>query len=147
MYLENWPKTRSALNWYALTVFLLRILSRRAVALGMTASAFMTLRALEARSTQSRAWGAKVKWVSSVTLRILGVLFGGATASPTLIWGWSRDWWVSEVNSVTLDFWRAMASCLPSAHLTKEEHCWFALVSASTKSGVGVRGESLGLRG
>ena len=31
----------------------------------------MTLRALEAHSTQSWAWGPKVKWVSSVTPRIL----------------------------------------------------------------------------
>ena len=35
--------------------------------------AFMTLRAFEACSTQSRAWGPKVKWVSSVTPKILGV--------------------------------------------------------------------------
>ena len=34
--------------------------------------AFMTLRALEISSAHSRAWGPKVKWVSSVTPRILG---------------------------------------------------------------------------
>ena len=46
------------------------------------AKAFMTLRGLDTRSTQSRALGPKVKWVSSVTPRILGVLFSGATESP-----------------------------------------------------------------
>ena len=65
----------------------------------------MTLRALEERSTQSRVWGPKLKWVSSVTPRILVVLFGGVTASPIRTWMWSRDWWVSDVNRVTLDFW------------------------------------------
>ena len=38
---------------------------------------------------------------------------------------------VSEVNSVMVDFWGAMASCLPSAHLAREEHSWFAIASAS----------------
>ena len=70
---------------------------------------FSHRRALQAHSTQSRAWGPKVKWVSSVTPRTLGVLFSGATS-----WWWSRDWWVSEVNSGTLDFWRALAI---SSHL------------------------------
>ena len=31
----------------------------------------------------------KVKWVSSVTPRILGVLFSGATTSPIRTWGWN----------------------------------------------------------
>ena len=44
----------------------------------------------------------------------------------------NQDWWVSEVNSVTLDFWAALASCFPSASLTKVEQSWIALASAST---------------
>ena len=47
--------------------------------------AFMTSRALEARSTQSWAWEPKLKWVSSVTPSILRVLFKGATASTIRI--------------------------------------------------------------
>ena len=73
-----------------------------------------------------------MKWVSSVTPRILGVLFNGVTTSVIHTWGWSRNWWVSEVNGVMQDFWGAMASCLPSAHLTSREQSWFALASAST---------------
>ena len=45
------------------------------------AKAFMTLMAFPARLIQSRASGPKVKWVSSVTPRILGVLFSGTTLS------------------------------------------------------------------
>ena len=90
---------------------------------------FTTLRALETRSTQARAWGPKVKWVSSVTTRILGVMFNKA----------SRDWWVSEVNSVTLYYCGTMASCLPSTHLTREEYSWFALASPSSMLGAEAR--------
>ena len=89
------------------------------------ARAFMTLRALIARSTQSRAWGPKVKWVFSVTPRIIGVPFSGPNMWPIRTWGWSRDWWVSDVK-VKLDFSGAMASCLPSAHLTSVEQRWLA---------------------
>ena len=57
-------------------------------------------RALKARSTQSQAWGPKVKTVSSVTPRILGVLLNGAIALPISTRGWSRKWrvsgWISE---------------------------------------------------
>ena len=42
------------------------------------------------------------KWVSSVTPRILGILFSGATVSPIRTWGWSRDWWVSDVKFLTI---------------------------------------------
>ena len=71
------------------------------------ARASMTLRALKARSTQVD------RWVSSVTPRILGVLFNGAPSSPIRTCGWSLDWWVTEGNSVKLDFWAAMVSCFP----------------------------------
>ena len=111
------------------------------------AKAFLTLRALEARSTQSRAWGPKVKWVSSVTPSILGVLFSGATASPIRSWGWSWDWLVLDVNLVTLEFWGAIASCLPLAHLTALEmstamamvllggFCWLKLETTLAEMG------------
>ena len=46
------------------------------------ARAFMTLRAFAVHSTQSWAWGSEVKWVFSVTPRILGVLFSGGLDSP-----------------------------------------------------------------
>ena len=47
------------------------------------ARAFMTaLKALQARSTESRTWGPKVKWVSRLTPRILEVLFNGVTSYP-----------------------------------------------------------------
>ena len=39
------------------------------------------------------------------------------------------------MNSDMLDFWGAMASCLPSAYFTKAKHSWFALASASTMLG------------
>ena len=40
-----------------------------------------------------------------------------------------------------LDFWRAMASCLPSAHLTSVQQSWLALASASTMLGAVCRGQ------
>ena len=82
-----------------------------------------------------RNLGSKVKWVFNVTRRILGVLFSGATSSPIRTCGWRQDWWVSEVNRVTLDFWGTMASCLPSAHLIRVENSWFVPASASTMLG------------
>ena len=94
----------------------------------------MTVRALDARLTQSGAKGLEVKWVSNVTPWILVVLINGTTASLIRTWGWSLDTRMSEVNSVTLDFWVVMVSCLSSAHLTRE-HSWFAFASASTMLG------------
>ena len=96
--------------------------------------AFMTMRTLKARLTQSRVWGSQVKWVSSVTPLIGGggVLSHLTTSSPIRTWEWSQDWWVSEVNRVTLDFWASIANCFLSAHLTRVEPNRFALASACT---------------
>ena len=43
--------------------------------------------------------------------------------------------WVSEVNKVMLDFWRAMASCFLFAHLTKSVESWLAIALASAMLG------------
>ena len=97
------------------------------------ARAFMkALKALKARSTHSRTWGPKVKWVSSLTPRILGVLFHGVTSSPIrnyYCW-WSQDWGVSEVNGYCIS--GGQTSCLPSAHLTKVVQSKFTIASAFT---------------
>ena len=66
------------------------------------ARAFMTLRALEARSTQSLAWGPKVKWLSSVTPRILGALFSGATASSIRLTSMVQSWLALAIASTML---------------------------------------------
>ena len=42
---------------------------------------------------EGRRWNG---YQACITLRILGVLFCGATSSPIRTCGWSQDWWVSE---------------------------------------------------
>ena len=49
----------------------------------------------------------------------LRTLLKGATSSRIHTWEWSQDWWVSDLNRVTLDFWWAMTSCFSFANFTK----------------------------
>ena len=49
-------------------------------------------------------WGVKVKCVSKVRPRILGVLFSGIVLLFRVICGWIFDWCLSVVISVIEDF-------------------------------------------
>ena len=47
------------------------------------------------------------------TQNFRGSVQRGQISPPIRTCGWYQDWLVSEVNSVTLDFWGAMASLFP----------------------------------
>ena len=72
-------------------------------------------------------WGEKVKWVSKVSPRILGALSRGTMELSIEIWGWSLDWWLSEVKRVTEDLVGAMERLWEEDQLVMEERSLFRM--------------------
>ena len=71
-------------------------------------------------------------------VRILGHPFSGATLSQTFIWGWIHDWWLSDGNGVTLNWWPVVGKkmarqvrLLPSSQFTRRGIIWFSSASRS----------------
>ena len=89
------------------------------------------LKALEACLTKSCAWWSKVKWMSSMTTTILGIVFNGYTVHLIS----DSQLWVEPGRylrrTVMMDFLKAIASCFPSAHITMVVRSLVVFASAS----------------
>ena len=97
--------------------------------------AFMTLKALEACSTQSRG----VRDKGEVGVQRDTQDLGGSVQRSHCVAD-SHLWVESGLVGIGCEqgyagFRGAMSSCLPSAHLTSEVQSWLALASASTMLG------------
>ena len=100
-----------------------------------SASTLLILRLLALLAMMSQACAAKVRWVSQVTPRILGVRFRGITWTPILTFGCMWDWWVSGVNKFTDDLWGAMESSFLPAYSTSLVISRLAFTTASSTQG------------
>jgi hypothetical protein len=80
----------------------------------------------EAWETMEVMWGEKVKWVSKVMPRILGVFARGKGMLLMEIFGWRLDWWWwSGVKRVMEDLLGAMERLLEVAQSEMEERWVF----------------------
>ena len=114
------------------------------------ASALLILRLLALLAMMSRACTTKVRWVSQVTSRILGVRFSGITSSPILTFGCRWDWWVSGVNKVPDDLWGGggKGELLPARPFHQRCHKSVGLYYSFIHPGGGSHdGEVIGVRG
>ena len=78
--------------------------------------------------------GSKVKWLSSVVPRILGVLLKGATLSPIHTCLLSQNWWISKVKKsrwISEEQWPVVSHFLTtpgqwkvSWRLSQPPQCW-----------------------
>jgi hypothetical protein len=75
----------------------------------------------EARAAMEEMWGEKLKWVSKVMPRILGVFARGKGMLLMEMLGWRLDWWWSGVKRVMEDLLGAMERPLEVAQSEMEE--------------------------
>ena len=93
------------------------------------ARALRRFRREEARAAMEEIWAEKLKWVSKVTPRILGVFSRGKMELLMEILGWRLDWWLSGVKRVMEDLLGAMERPLEVAQSEMDER--WALMWAS----------------